>query len=67
VARSWGLREGSANVGGLPGLYVLKSFLLVFVAVVGLQALAMVGRSLLILGGRGELVPPGYRYPGPEA
>jgi TRAP-type mannitol/chloroaromatic compound transport system permease small subunit len=67
VARSWGLREGSANVGGLPGLYVLKSFLLVFVAVVGLQALAMVGRSLLILRGRGDLVPEGYRYAGPEA
>lgn len=63
VARSWGLREGSANVGGLQGLYLLKSFVLVFVAVVGLQALAMALRSLLILGGRADLVPPGYRYP----
>jgi TRAP-type mannitol/chloroaromatic compound transport system permease small subunit len=68
VARSWGLREGSANVGGLPGLFVLKSFLLVFVAVVGLQAVAMALRSVLILRGREDLVPPGYRYAAtPEA
>jgi hypothetical protein len=53
-------------VGGLPGLYVLKSILLVFVAVVRLQALAMAGRSLQIHGGQGNLVPTGYRYPGPE-
>lgn len=67
VARSWGLREGSANVGGLPGLFVLKSFLLVFVVVVGLQALAMALRSVLILRGREDLVPPGYRYAATEA
>ncbi len=34
---------------------------------VGLQALAMALRSLLILGGRPDLVPPGYRYPDAEA
>jgi TRAP-type mannitol/chloroaromatic compound transport system permease small subunit len=62
VARSWALREGSANVGGLPGLFVLKSFLLVFVAVVGLQALAMALRSVLILRGREDLVPADCRY-----
>ena len=28
VERSWRLHEGSANFGGMPGLYVLKSFLL---------------------------------------
>lgn len=67
VARSWGLREGSANVGGLQGLFVLKSFVLVFVVVVGLQAVAMALRSLLILKGREDLVPPGYRYPAADA
>ena len=30
VERSWRLYEGSANVGGMPGLFVLKSFILVF-------------------------------------
>lgn len=67
VVRSWGLREGSANVGGLPGLFVLKSFVLVFVVVVGLQAVAMALRSVLVLAGREDLVPPVFRYPGPEA
>ncbi|MBA3324760.1 MAG: TRAP transporter small permease subunit [Rhodobacteraceae bacterium] len=67
VVRSWGLKEGSANVGGLQGLYVLKSFVLVFVVVVGLQAIAMVLRSALILAGREDLVPPVFRYPAEEA
>ncbi len=67
VARSWALREGSANVGGLPGLYLLKSFVLVFVAVVGLQAIAMALRSVLVLRGREDLVPPIFRYPAEEA
>ena len=67
VVRSWGLREGSANVGGLPGLYLLKSFVLIFVAVVGLQAIAMALRSALILAGRENLVPPVFSYPVVEA
>lgn len=67
VARSWAFREGSANVGGLPGLFVLKSFLLVFVAVVGLQAVAMALRSVLTLRGREDLVPASYRYAAPDA
>lgn len=67
VIRSWGLREGSANVGGLKGLYILKSFVLAFVVVVGLQAVAMALRSVLILGGREDLVPPVFRYPADEA
>ena len=62
VARSWSLHEGSANVGGLPGLYVLKSFLLVFAAVVGLQAVAMFLRGALVLAGRESLLPPELRY-----
>jgi TRAP-type mannitol/chloroaromatic compound transport system permease small subunit len=64
VTRSWGLREGSANVGGLPGLFVLKSFILVFVVVVGLQAVAMFLRGVLVLAGREDLLPPSLRYAG---
>jgi TRAP-type mannitol/chloroaromatic compound transport system permease small subunit len=63
VRRSWSILEGSGNFGGLPGLYILKSFLLVFVAVVGLQALAMVLRGILVLVDREELLPPDLRYP----
>jgi TRAP-type mannitol/chloroaromatic compound transport system permease small subunit len=67
VRRSWGLAEGSANVGGLPGLFVLKSFIMVFAAVVGLQALAMFLRGVLVLAGREELLPAPLRYREAEA
>jgi TRAP-type mannitol/chloroaromatic compound transport system permease small subunit len=62
VQRSWRFMEGSSNFGGMPGLYVVKSFLLVFVVVIALQAVAMVMRSILILTKNEELVPENYRY-----
>lgn len=62
VQRSWKYMEGSANVGGMPGLYILKSFVLVFAVLVGLQAVAMLIRSILILADRTELVPLDYQY-----
>lgn len=63
IARSWRLHEASANVGGMPGLYILKSFILVFVAVVALQGLAWVLRSILVLRGQEDLLPEKLRYP----
>lgn len=63
VARSWRIGEASANVGGMPGLYILKSFLLVFVAVIFLQGIAMALRSILVLRGREDLLPEQLRYP----
>lgn len=62
VSRSWRIYEGSANVGGMPGLFVLKSFILVFCALVGLQGLAWACRSILVLVGREELLPDDLRY-----
>jgi TRAP-type mannitol/chloroaromatic compound transport system permease small subunit len=62
VSRSWGLLEPSANPGGMPGLFVLKTFILVFAVVLALQGLAMAIRSVLILAGREDLVPADYRY-----
>ncbi|WP_043539152.1 TRAP transporter small permease subunit [Salinarimonas rosea] len=62
VARSWGLAEASPNVGGMPGYFVLKTFILVFAALILLQGLAMIARSILILGGREDLVPENLRY-----
>lgn len=62
VQRSWRFMEGSANIGGMPGLYILKSFLLVFTALVALQGVAMLIRSVLILANREDLVPADYRY-----
>ena len=62
VARSWRIYEGSANVGGMPGLFVLKSFILVFAFVIAIQGLSMAFRSILILTGNARLVPDDYRY-----
>lgn len=62
VRRSWRILEASNNYGGMPGLYIVKGFILVFAVVVGLQALAMVGRSILILADREDLVPEYFRY-----
>ena len=58
VAASWSKFESSREAGGLEGLFLLKSVLLAFCVLVGLQALAMAGRSLLILTGHPEFVPP---------
>ena len=60
--RSWRLWEGSANVGGMPGLFVLKSFILFFAVDVGLQGLAWAGRSILVLTGNEERLPQHLRY-----
>src|SRR5215217_4167098 len=62
VARSWGYYEGSANIGGMPGLFVLKSFIIAFAVLVGLQGIAMAARAILVLGGREDLLPPDLRY-----
>jgi TRAP-type mannitol/chloroaromatic compound transport system, small permease component len=67
VARSWGLREGSGNIGGMPGLFILKSFILVFAVLVSLQGLAMAARSILVLAGREGLLPERLRYPREES
>ncbi len=62
VARSWRFYEGSANIGGMPGLFILKTFILVFCAVVSLQGIAWICRSILVLAGREDMLPPSLRY-----
>jgi TRAP-type mannitol/chloroaromatic compound transport system permease small subunit len=62
VARSWRIHEGSANVGGMPGLFILKSFILVFAALVALQGIAMALRSVLVLAGQEHRLPADLRY-----
>lgn len=49
VQRSWRLKETSAEVAGLPYLYMLKSVLLVFVVVLGVQAVAFALRALRVI------------------
>jgi TRAP-type mannitol/chloroaromatic compound transport system permease small subunit len=62
VQRSWMLKEASENPGGMPGLFILKSFILAFVVLVGLQGIAMALRSVLVLRGHEGLLPDAYRY-----
>jgi TRAP-type mannitol/chloroaromatic compound transport system permease small subunit len=57
VRASWRLGEESAQTGGMPGLYLLKTVLLVFCVLLGLQGLALAGRSLLTLTGHHALLP----------
>lgn len=45
VATSWRVLEGSREVGGLPGLFLLKTVLLVFAALLGMQAVSLAIRS----------------------
>lgn len=62
VQRSWRIYEASANPGGMPGLFVLKSFIIVFAALIALQGIAMVLRSILVLGRSEHLLPVELRY-----
>lgn len=59
ISSSWSIREASSQTGGLQGLYLLKSVIWVFCALVGLQGLAMIGRSILYLSGREAFAPAG--------
>lgn len=57
VLSSWKLMETSQQVGGMPGLYVLKTAILAFCALMMLQGLAICGRCILVLAGQGDTVP----------
>ena len=57
VAASWVKLEESREAGGLPGLFLLKSMVLVFCVLLGLQGLALAGRSLLALAGFEDFRP----------
>ncbi|KMK65046.1 TRAP transporter small permease subunit [Puniceibacterium sp. IMCC21224] len=62
VLRAWGYHEASANVGGMPGLFILKSFVIAFTALIAMQGLAMIIRSVLVLSGNVQLVPKSMQY-----
>ena len=62
VQRAWSYHEASANVGGMPGLYILKTFIIGFAALIALQGIAMLIRSILVLSGNDHLVPASIRY-----
>ena len=49
VANSWALLESSQEAGGLPGVYLLKSFILVMTAMLILQGIALILRAIQTL------------------
>ncbi|AGA89473.1 TRAP-type mannitol/chloroaromatic compound transport system, small permease component [Thioflavicoccus mobilis 8321] len=51
VAASWAVAEGSREAGGLPGVYLLKTLILLMPALVMVQGLAMALRNALFLAG----------------
>jgi len=56
VVSSWSMLEESREAGGLPGLFLLKSVILVFCVLTAIQGLSLAVRSLLILLGHAEFV-----------
>ena len=62
VRSSWGISEQSGNAGGMHGLYVLKSFIIVFAVVIALQGIAAALRALLVLADKEDLLPENLRY-----
>ena len=58
VRLAWLVREPSPQSGGLPGLYLVKSAIPLFAALMLLQGLAAIARSVLVLAGRADLLPP---------
>lgn len=52
VVESWLVLEGSREAGGLPGVFLLKSLILVMAALLLLQAVAQVMRALQKIRGR---------------
>jgi TRAP-type mannitol/chloroaromatic compound transport system permease small subunit len=50
VERSWRIFEASPQPSGLPFVYLLKTVILVFAALIGLQGVAQALRAALVLG-----------------
>ena len=50
VERSWHIFEASPQPSGLPFVYLLKTVILAFAALIGLQGLAQALRAALVLG-----------------
>lgn len=59
AAASWAVRETSLQNNGMYGVYVLKSAIIAFAVLLGLQGLAWAGRSVLVLAGREPPPAPG--------
>jgi len=59
VTASWAVREVSIQNNGMYGVYVLKSAILVFAVLLGLQGIAWIGRCILVIRGEEPPATPG--------
>lgn len=57
VLKSWASLEASREAGGLPALFLLKTVILIFCVLIGLQGLSLAARSFLVLVGHPEFQP----------
>ena len=57
VLDSWMRLEESREAGGLPALFLLKTVILLFCILIGLQGLSLTARSFLVLIGHPEFQP----------
>jgi TRAP-type mannitol/chloroaromatic compound transport system permease small subunit len=55
VIESWQRLESSRETDGLPGIFLLKSVILLFCVLVGLQGLSLAGKAFLALAGQPDL------------
>ncbi len=49
IADSWSVMEGSREAGGLPGVYLLKSLIIIMAGLLMLQGFALILRALLVI------------------
>lgn len=49
VVSAWAVREGSAQAGGIAGVYLLKSLIPLMATTLGLQGIADILRNLIVL------------------
>lgn len=57
VFDSWMRLEESREAGGLPALFLLKTVILLFCLLIGLQGLSLAARSILVLKGHPDFQP----------
>jgi TRAP-type mannitol/chloroaromatic compound transport system permease small subunit len=57
VMDAWAIQEGSRETGGIPGVYLLKTLILLLPALLTLQGLALVVRNGLFLAGVEAALP----------
>ncbi len=66
ISQSWTLLEGSRETGGLPGVYLLKSLILLMAGLLLLQGLAIASRCILFIKGEIPTLRDDEQLPGEE-